>query len=273
MTRAGRVAGSVLLLAVVGCGSTTADPAASSPARVRAALPVAEADDLVGRTFSSISVTVDGEPYPLVKGTALTFEFGIRARVEVSAGCDGIRSLFSVRGGRLHLTGGVVTERTCHTGRAAQDEWVAALLVAEPTVRFDGPGMTLTTDDTTVVLREVTPANRPLAGTTWAVTTFHEDGFTTRIQPAPRTELRFGPDTVEVDAGCNAGAVGYTAAEETIRFGELVLGDVRCDPDTTAAEQALAAVLRDEVRYLAREGLDLLHPSGNGLTGSEKKAR
>jgi heat shock protein HslJ len=251
-------AAAALLLAVAGCGAES-----SVPDR-----PAVEEDDLLGRSFSSISVTVDDKPFPLIEGTVMRIDFGLNGMARADAGCNITEGDFDLAAERLDFGGGR-TDMACQD-RQRQDTWMADVFTATPAVRLDGRRLTLTTADTTIELREVTAPNRPLAGTRWTVTTFYDDDRPSETRPSSAMDLAFGEDEVEVDSGCDTGTAGYTANGETIRFGELVRTGAGCGG---AGQAALFDVLRDEVRYVAGESLVLRHPSGAGLDGYEIKVR
>ncbi|HVQ87149.1 MAG TPA: META domain-containing protein [Actinomycetes bacterium] len=132
--------GTVALLALSGCGSTTqsADPASNS--------------DVSGRTYVSHSVDINGNPTALVRSTNLQLSFtddGISA----NAGCNSMSGRATIDDDTLVISGGLaMTEMGCESARMDQDQWFADLLTAKPTLSVDGDSLTLDSDGTVIVM-------------------------------------------------------------------------------------------------------------------------
>lgn len=260
-------AAAALLLAVAGCSGATAPP--DRPAEA----PAVEVDDLLGRTFSSVSVTVDDKPFPLLAGTELRVDFELTGLARVQAGCNITEGDVDLVDDRLDFTGVRGTDMACLGARGRQDDWMGEVFAASPEVRLDGTRLTLATADTTILLGEAASPNRPLDRTRWSVTAFHDGEGPAETQPAPKLVLAFSRGKVEASAGCHSAMATYTADGNTIRFGELIRTDAACAGPTKQAKQALFDVLRGEVRYVAGESLVLRQPSGAGLSGYEITVR
>lgn len=122
-------------------------------------------EDLLGRSFVSTSVSVDGEPRELV-GEPLAVRFmEVSGDVSVAweAGCNIAGGLFDVTAARLEphrspdgvpAFGG--SEVGCEPDAHEQDEWLEDVFDEGPQWALDGDTLLLTTDSVELVLREGT---------------------------------------------------------------------------------------------------------------------
>ncbi len=122
----GVIALPALLLALAGCAADPQDPG-SQPAD----------NDLDGRTFVARTVTVGGEPRPLVDGTQLVLGFD-GAAMSVDAGCNQLSGDVAYADGVLRVGAMGGTEMGCDPDRMDQDTWVARFLSADPRYALDG---------------------------------------------------------------------------------------------------------------------------------------
>lgn len=252
--RPNRLAGPLLLLLLTcaaACGK--ADPGgAGGPAP----------EPLHGRTFLS----GETKPHTLVPGTRVSLAFTDDGRLVASAGCNTMSGQVDVGGRTLAVDGLATTEMGCDPPRHAQDDWLAKTLGAGPRWRLDGPTLTLTTGDTTLVLtdREVADPDRSLTASTWAVDTL-VDGQTAASTPATAT-LEFRDGKVDIFGGCNKGSAGYTLTGDTIHFGDAAMTRKACEPDIMRLEAAVLAVVRDTATVeIDADRMTLTQPSGKGL--------
>jgi heat shock protein HslJ len=110
------------------------------------------ADDLEGRTFVAVSI----EGHTIVEGSevAVSFEDGM---ILVEAGCNSQRGGFEVDDDGSLVAGQLAaTMMACDDALMAQDQLMADILAAQPSISLDGDELVLTTDSTTVTMTERT---------------------------------------------------------------------------------------------------------------------
>jgi heat shock protein HslJ len=146
MRSLGAVVGTTVLLTLGACASGPQDgglrPSDPGAARDRA---------LLGRTFVSTAVTVDGEPRPLVGGTGAVLGFTDDG-LTLHAGCNQMSGQAAYADGRLTVAGVGGTEMGCARALMDQDEWLAGFLTADPRYRLDGDTLRLTGAGTAITL-------------------------------------------------------------------------------------------------------------------------
>ena len=109
---------------------------------------------LAGRSFTSNSVTVGGEPFTLVAGTQLHLTFTDEA-ITAQAGYNTMSGIATTNDDVLRLSDGLATtEMGCDAQLMKQDEWYADILMASPTVAVDGDVITLSSKDSVVMMTE-----------------------------------------------------------------------------------------------------------------------
>jgi heat shock protein HslJ len=171
--------------------------------------------------FVATEVAEGGQPKALVEGTS------IRLRLEdgaltASAGCNSIGGDYTVADGVLRVSATSMTEMGCDPPRHAQDEWLAGVLSAEPTVERTDRSLVLETATVTITFVDESVANpdRELTGTSWVVDGYVDgagpDGVTSS---APGDTALFVFDAngfVTGNDGCNGfGFGGETGAAAT----------------------------------------------------------
>jgi heat shock protein HslJ len=180
-----------------------------------------------------------------------------------------------VDGGRLLVTQLATTDMACDPPRMAQDDWLAKVLTGSPTVRLSGPDLVLTSGTTEIRLldREVADPDRPLVGTRWNVETLVSADVASSVPMGAAAHLVLKSDGTFVgNAGCNEMGGGAAVSGKTIRFSGVFTTKMACDADRTRLEQAVLAVLRDDVSFdIDADALQLRHPSGKGLVLREAK--
>ena len=105
------------------------------------------ADDLEGRQF----VATDIEGHTIVDGSevVVSFEDG---RISIQAGCNTQNSGYQIVDGVLQVDLLVATMMACEQPLMDQDQVVASIVTAEPTVELDGDDLTISSADATMSL-------------------------------------------------------------------------------------------------------------------------
>jgi heat shock protein HslJ len=205
---------------------------------------------LAGRTFLSTAVTDNGVPRQLAQDTRIRLQF-VDGRLVANAGCNTMGGAYSLAGNVLHVEGLSMTEMGCDPERHAQDDWVAKLLAAGPTLAVDGANLAVEAGDTRITLldREVAEPDKSLIGPTWVVTGFVDGDVAGSLGPTSAS-LVFGADgRVHVDTGCNTGAGSYVLDEaaRTLRISAIGLTKKACADQGGASERAVLAVIGTDV--------------------------
>jgi len=180
-----------------------------------------------------------------IEGTTiyLGFDLGYTGALElnVSAGCNSIGGFFELDDGVLVMSSLWSTEMWCGDELQAQDEWIADFLTSSPLLELSGDYLTLTGPDDTLVFidREVSDADRPLAGTDWTVDTYIVGDSATTFSLDEYPWFLFGDDgTVQVFNGCNQGAGDYTTDGNMLTFIDVAFTEKYCKDKSAAWAEA-----------------------------------
>jgi heat shock protein HslJ len=105
------------------------------------------ADDLDGRAF----VATDIEGHTIVDGSEVivAFEDG---RISIQAGCNTQNSGYEINDGVLQVDLLVATMMACEQPLMDQDQVVASIVTAAPTIELDGDDLTISSSDATMSL-------------------------------------------------------------------------------------------------------------------------
>jgi heat shock protein HslJ len=223
---------------------------------------------LFGRTFLSQSVTVAGEPYPLVDGTQVVLTFEDDGRVSASAGCNRHGGRVVIDGDRMVIRDSWKTAAGCFDARNAQDEWLSAVLAGDLRFVLEGPSLRLTSNDTVIELLDSETANpdRPLTETRWRLNALIDDKVTRPTGGAVAT-IVFREDRVDATIeGCVTSTATVAITGTRIQIGSLVGDRPACARAETNVHAAIAATLEGEIRYsIDADTLQLVHPDGHEL--------
>lgn len=269
VTRTVATAG-LMLAAACGNGGTTraipgdAPPGVAGSSNLPASQPAADA---TGHTYLSTSVTVDGEPRPLVDGSRIRLVIDERS-VGADAGCNSLGGEYEMDGDRLVVNGLAMTEMGCDPALMEQEDWLVDLLTAGPVLALDGDRLTLTSGDTVVSLvdEESVVADRPLRGTRWVLESYggsEPDDPVSSVPVGVTWTLGFGATHAEADYGCNTGNYRYRLGGSTMRLDSLGSTYIRCPTDLRAVETTVSRVLSaDPVWRIEGDVLTLTSPAG-----------
>lgn len=110
------------------------------------------------RSFRSTSATHDGQPRPLADGTTIDVQFadeGSGDLIRWRSGCNTAGGPLVVTADRLDVEDGGSTAMGCDADRMAQEEWVHAFFLSDPSWAADGSRLTLTSGSTVIELDEI----------------------------------------------------------------------------------------------------------------------
>jgi heat shock protein HslJ len=225
---------------------------------------------LVGRTFLSDSITVEGEQRALVAGTHIRITFYTDRRITASAGCNMLSGAFDTEDGRLVVDELGSTEMGCDAARHAQDEWLASVLTGNATYVLDDARLQLRTADSVLELidREVADPDRPLVTTVWALDGIVDGSAASSIPAGTSATMVFDGEQVEVAiSSCNQITGRVKVTSSTIEVDRIITTDIACNGPSAALEAAIVAVLDGKVAYeIEAASLRLTHSNGKGLT-------
>jgi heat shock protein HslJ len=219
------------------------------------------------RTF--VSVAVDGEQIP--GGGPLTLGFA-DGQISAYAGCNHGAGAVDLADGHL-VTRLAITNMACSPPVSDADGWMSRLLEADPAWALVDDTLTLTTDATTVTLRDkkVVDPDRPLAGTTWLVDSLVSDDavMTSAALELARPTLTITTDgTVTGWTGCNQfnGRAIVSGTGDTVEFGPIATTRMACVGDAGEIEQSVLRVLDGTVAVaIDADQLRLTGANGHGL--------
>ncbi len=205
--------------------------------------------DLDGREFLSTSIAVDGMNRDLVAGSVIRLGF-TDDHLSANAGCNTFGATYRVEGGVLAVTDASTTEMGCDADHQTQDEWLFALLGAQPGIALDGDELVLSEGTTTIALldRTVAEPDLPLIGPTWTVTMILTGDAAASVPEGVIATLAFSEsDELFVNTGCNSGSGSVEILDTTLRPGDIALTRVACEAPANDVEQAILEVLSADV--------------------------
>ena len=232
--------------------------------------------DLVGRTFWSTEVVVDGAAFDFVDGTRIQLRFGAD-EINADAGCNNLFASYTLDDDTIVALGAGSTEMGCDPALHAQDDLVIDFLLSQPTFALDGDTLTLTnpTGDTIALLdKEVADPDRRIDEHAWEVTGFFDELAAWSSAVAEPAVIDFRDGTLRGTSGCGPipfmPTVDLSATEVRIT-GDV--GDVQWCHDADAVTKDYAADL-SAVLFgpgpltfeIDGPSLRLTAPDGTGLT-------
>lgn len=212
-----------------------------------------DSDGLEGRTFLSESVTEAGEPRELVEGTQIRLEFGDDGNLSVNAGCNQLLATATIGAAALEIDGVGGTEMGCGPDRHAQDEWISEFLTGSTGWALDGDQLTLTSDDTEIVLldRVVADPDRPLEGTRWVVDTIVTgDAASSMVADTEGSAwLVIEDGRFTAHSGCREYTGSVVESGTQLAFADTVQTDPACLPEFEEIDEVMAAIVTGEVEF------------------------
>lgn len=275
---AGVTSALILTGTLAACGGDDSSGAAPEPSESTSASTSESASETASESASpSISpavlantyVSTEVTGYDLVADTTirLTFEDG---NLSVNAGCNTMFAPYELTDDSLAWTEEpAATMMGCPDDLAAQDQWLAELFTTGVGAAADGPTLTLTSDDVTIVLSRAPEADlQEVFGKTWSAVATIADGATSRIPRVVRTpRVVVGQNGLgRLDTGCNTGRTTVTADATSLTFGHPAVTRIRCQEPAATIEQRVLAVVDGRSDYVVFDGSVLIVVKGdNGL--------
>jgi heat shock protein HslJ len=192
--------------------------------------------NLSGRTFVSQSVV----GRTLLPNTEIRLRFERGGRYTATAGCDILTGIYRFDGEVLVVSTVSSTNIGCDVPHREQDTWLAAFLVARPTIDLADPRFTLTTGFETVAMldREIASPDRPLIGTQWIGGGIDTGGGLIVTTASSAVNVAFGQDgQFQAYSGCQRASGNVVADNRTIYFTALTYDGGIC-PDADLQPQS-----------------------------------
>ncbi|WP_084671253.1 META domain-containing protein [Sporichthya polymorpha] len=278
--RRGRVRRGLMLplavLLVAGLAACGSDAASSEPDPAAGGSGPGPSAGTPDGEFLSTSVTENGKPKKLVKGTSVSLRFADGA-VSAQAGCNTMSGPVRFADGKLVVDDLAMTEMGCPgEGRHEQDQFVAAFLTARPAYTYDGTTLDLSTDSVRMVFgpREQVQPDLPLEGTRWNVTHLTSgpardaaddpNAAVSAGMAPPKAFLEFADGRVTGNDGCNRLFGDATVSGDTITFGPIATTKMAC-PGVEGTDRVLAVLTGDVTWKIDHRILTLTNAAGDGL--------
>jgi len=193
-----------------------------------------------------VLVTEEGKSIALVPGTKVRVGFSNNS-VSASAGCNNMSGEYRLEGEKLVVGELAISAMGCPTNLGKQDQWLADLLTAGPTLVVDGDNLVLTTDTTEVTFldRDQAEPDQPLEEITWTLTTVIDGDVASSVPAGMDTTLLFDKNgTFTFSDGCNSGGGKYSVERDTMKLSQVISTAMACDTtkehsDVTAAIDAM----------------------------------
>jgi heat shock protein HslJ len=206
------------------------------------------AASLPGTRWVVTGFTVDGTGGVLPAGVRLTLDFDDAGGLGGTAGCNSYFGTAAFTAGGITITGIGSTEMACDAEVMEREASFLAALGRVTAFALEDGHLSLTAAGSAVSM-DLTPfvpeADRPLAGTTWWLTTLIDGDAASSIIAGTKPTLvvddlagRIGGST-----GCNQFGGPATFQEATVVIGDLVSTEMACDPAVMRQEAFVFDVL------------------------------
>ncbi|MET9274142.1 META domain-containing protein [Kribbella sp. NPDC003557] len=245
------------LLVLTACGNEAGSGSASGDGAA-----------LTGRTFLSTSVTENGKPRALAKGTRIRLQFTEDGRLSFDAGCNSSQAKVSTSDGHLSLDKEMTSTLIgCMEPLQSQDGWVAGVIAAKPAWKLDGDKLELSTSTATISLldRQTAEPDLALDGTKWALSTVVTGESASHQAGSEKAWLTLNGERVTGSTGCNEFQGTVARGTGTLTFGELATTRRACTGDAATLESVVLKGLKGELTYRIDGSALQLRSSGGGL--------
>lgn len=203
---------------------------------------------LPGTRWVVTGFTVDGAGGLLPAGIHLTLDFNDAGGVGGTAGCNSYFGTVTFTAGGIAITGIGSTEMACAPEVMDREARFLAALGRVTVLTLEDDHLTLTTSDGSVsvdLVPFVPEADRPLAGTTWHLTTLIDGdaASSTVAGTEPTLVVDDLAGRISGTTGCNQFGGPADFAEGTVEIGDLVSTKMACDPAVMDQETFVFEVL------------------------------
>jgi heat shock protein HslJ len=207
-----------------------------------------EGSELIGMDF--ILDSAEGyEPVPNVDfRMGFSEADGDSIGISYYGGCNHYDGAFTLSGGEMSLEWLGGTEMGCDSMYMEQDDWCGAFLAGGPSVELEGPLLTLTGTDATLVFNdsEIADPDRSLTGRLWTIDTFIEGESASAFNLDSSPSLYFDDaGGIEVSTGCNTGQGSYSIDGSTLHFSGIAYTEMACGDMAGTAEAHIQTILAD----------------------------
>lgn len=194
-------------------------------------------------------------PTPAVEGVDAGLTFNEDGTVSGSSGCNGLGGDYTVEGDQIIFGEFVSTLMACDDPIMAQEEAAHKVMTGTATYQIEGDTLTITNNDTVMVLTRTTPgvveptAPASLIGT-WKLTSFGLAGTLSSALADVEAILTFNDDgTLTGTSGCNDFGGKYVVDGDQITFNEVVSTLKLCDTPLMEQEEAMTLALTETATY------------------------
>ena len=206
------------------------------------------ADSLPGTRWVVTGFTVDGTGGVLPAGVRLTLDFNDAGGVGGTAGCNSYFGTVAFTAGGIAITGIGSTEMACDAAVMEREARFLAVLGRVGAFVLEDGHLSLTGDGGAVsidLVPFVPEADRPLAGTTWRLTTLIDGDAASSIFAGTEPTLVVDDlaGRISGSTGCNQFGGPATFREQTVEIGDLVSTQMACDPAVMDQEAFVFEVL------------------------------
>ena len=160
------------------------------------------------------------------------------------AACNSYGGEVAIDGDTITVGALSQTEMACDEPRMAAESAYLAALGRVATVARDGDTLTLTGPDVELVFELEPPEpDAALDGTTWTLDTVLDGDTASTVLGEPATLVLDQDGTFLAGTGCRAATGQWSRDGETLATADVGVDDVECDPDVTAQDDHVLAVL------------------------------
>ena len=206
------------------------------------------APSLEGSRWVVTGFTLDGTGGPLPAGIRLTLDFDDAGGAGGTAGCNSYFGTVTSTAGGITVAGIGSTEMACEPEVMEREMRFLTALGRVTAFAREAGHLSLTAGDGAVSI-DLAPfvpeADRPLAGTTWQLTTLIDGDSASSIiaGTTPTLEVDDLAGRLSGNTGCNSFFGPATFAEQTVSVGDLMSTKMACEPAVMAQETLVFEVL------------------------------
>lgn len=200
--------------------------------------------DVVGRTYLSQDVSIDGAARP-IPGTGLQLDFD-GDQVSARAGCNTKSGEGEIRNGVLRVESLAMTQMACESAVMEQEQWWAQFLTSGPQAAVRDRSLTLMSGSTVVEMTaQDAPPDLPLSGAQWWLQSIEQEAVSTPPAGVASTMTMTDGVMTIVVADCRSTSVPVAQSGTTLTFDPQACNVSACVGDAAAVDGAVAEVYGD----------------------------